>query len=255
MSDAPDRDRRHQVWRALKDSAEPLGIDVLARRFAVHPNTIRFHLEALQHDGRVERVTAARTRPGRPAQRFRAVTGMDPAGARHYLLLARLLVESLATTPYAAARAAEAGRAWGRIVAAGSADSSAAGSVAGPADRPRRDIEPADGPRAGGGRADDPAALAGTDAPAGPLDRLVALLADLGFAPDGADGAADGDDLVRLRHCPFLELARQRPDVVCSIHLGLMQGALAQWGAAVTVNRLQPFAEPDLCTAHLAVAA
>ncbi|HEY7814778.1 MAG TPA: hypothetical protein VIC62_16145 [Nakamurella sp.] len=35
---------------------------------------------------------------------------------------------------------------------------------------------------------------------------------------------------------------------------GLMRGALAAWRAAVTVDHLAPFVEPDLCTAHLAAA-
>lgn len=48
--------------------------------------------------------------------------------------------------------------------------------------------------------------------------------------------------------------ARAHAQVVCPIHLGLMQGAMAAWDAPVTVNRLEPFAEPDLCVAHLAPA-
>lgn len=210
MSDDLDRDRRHQVWAALKQSAQPLGVDALARRLAVHPNTIRFHLDSLQRAGRVEQVAAERSGPGRPAQRFVAVTGMDPAGPRHYQVLARLLADSLATAPDAAARATVAGREWGSRLAA---------------DR------------------HDPAA--------DPVGRLVTLLAELGFGPENP---APGGDVVRLRHCPFLELARERAAVVCPIHLGLMQGALVGWDAEVTVEKLRPFAEPDLCTAHLAAA-
>jgi hypothetical protein len=41
-------------------------------------------------------------------------------------------------------------------------------------------------------------------------------------------------------------------DVVCQLHLGLMQGALDQMRAPVTVAGLQPFAEASLCVAHLA---
>jgi predicted ArsR family transcriptional regulator len=48
-----------------------------------------------------------------------------------------------------------------------------------------------------------------------------------------------------------LELAETRKAVICPIHLGLMQGALETWGAPVTVDRLDAFAEPDLCLAHL----
>jgi predicted ArsR family transcriptional regulator len=40
--------------------------------------------------------------------------------------------------------------------------------------------------------------------------------------------------------------------VVCPVHLGLMRGVLESAGAAVTVDRLDPFVHPDLCVAHLA---
>lgn len=84
--------------------------------------------------------------------------------------------------------------------------------------------------------------------PAGdsPVDALVQLLDDAGFAPEPPE-----DGRLGLRHCPFLDLARTRASVVCPIHLGLMQGALESWQAPVMVERLDAFAEPDLCVAHL----
>ncbi|MGO9153343.1 helix-turn-helix transcriptional regulator [Mycobacterium sp.] len=81
------------------------------------------------------------------------------------------------------------------------------------------------------------------------IDRLVEVLDELGFAPERR--AANGDQQIGLRHCPFLELAETRTAVVCPIHLGLMQGAMEAWGAAVTIDRLEAFVEPDLCVAHL----
>ncbi len=39
--------------------------------------------------------------------------------------------------------------------------------------------------------------------------------------------------------------------MVCSIHLGLIQGLLAELGAPVKAERLDPFVEPGLCIAHL----
>lgn len=59
---------------------------------------------------------------------------------------------------------------------------------------------------------------------------------------------------IPLRHCPFQNLAEQHGEVICSVHLGLMQGALTAMRAPVTVDRLDPFVEPDLCVAHLAPA-
>ncbi len=79
------------------------------------------------------------------------------------------------------------------------------------------------------------------------IEHLVDLLDELGFAPERR-----GDEDVGLRHCPFLELAETRTSVVCPIHLGLMQGALETWKAPVKVDRLDAFAEPDLCLAHFA---
>ncbi|NKZ09396.1 helix-turn-helix transcriptional regulator [Mycolicibacterium septicum] len=79
-----------------------------------------------------------------------------------------------------------------------------------------------------------------------PVDALVQTLGDIGFAPEPPE-----DDQLRLRHCPFLELAQTRAAVVCPIHLGLMQGALESWQAPVAVERLDAFVEPDLCVARL----
>lgn len=80
------------------------------------------------------------------------------------------------------------------------------------------------------------------------LEHLVALLDDLGFAPEVSAGAT----AIQLRHCPFLEVAEQEPGVVCAVHLGLMRGVLEARNAPLAVESLEPFAEPDRCVAHLA---
>lgn len=95
--------------------------------------------------------------------------------------------------------------------------------------------------------ADPPRPLSAAEA----TDTLVGLLDDLGFAPERRE--ADDRPEIGLRHCPFLELADQDADVVCPIHLGLMRGAMEALTPSVTVESLEPFAEPDLCLTHLAV--
>jgi predicted ArsR family transcriptional regulator len=80
------------------------------------------------------------------------------------------------------------------------------------------------------------------------VDRLVGILDDLGFSPERRSSA--GEDQIGLRHCPFLDLIEDQARVICPVHLGLMQGATT--GAPVTVTRLEPFVEPDLCLTHLA---
>ena len=63
----------------------------MADEMAVHPNTIRFHLDALVRTGRVEQVLGDTAGPGRPPVLFRASRRMDPAGPTNYRLLASIL--------------------------------------------------------------------------------------------------------------------------------------------------------------------
>ena len=90
--------------------------------------------------------------------------------------------------------------------------------------------------------------IATTARPSDSVALLMRMLDELDFAPERplTDPRSIG-----LRNCPFLELARDRREVVCSLHLGLMQGAMEAWGSPVTVDRLDAFVEPDLCAAHL----
>jgi predicted ArsR family transcriptional regulator len=202
--------RREGVLAALRGAASAMTIVEIAKQLDVHPNTVRFHLEALIDDGRVERVEPDHKRQGRPPLMYRAVRGMDPGGSRRYRLLAEILTYGLAGDPNASSKALEAGRAWaGRVTSPTRTKPGAQASV----------------------------------------NRLISLLDDLGFAPQRSE--SDGVVQVGLRHCPFLELADGASAVVCPIHLGLMQGALKTWRAPVTVDRLEPFVEPDLCLAHI----
>jgi predicted ArsR family transcriptional regulator len=82
------------------------------------------------------------------------------------------------------------------------------------------------------------------------LTRVIGALTELGFEPEPPGGGRTRE--IRLRHCPFLDLVDEHADVICSLHLGLMQGALAALNGPVAVDRLDPFVEPDLCVAHLA---
>jgi predicted ArsR family transcriptional regulator len=81
------------------------------------------------------------------------------------------------------------------------------------------------------------------------VERLVGLLEEVGFAPEAP---SDAEAPIRLRHCPFGTLARERGDVVCGVHLGLMRGALRELDAPLDAIALEPFVERDLCLAHLA---
>ncbi|WP_251095942.1 helix-turn-helix domain-containing protein [Streptomyces sp. Caat 7-52] len=213
--------RRREVLEVLRTAPSPLGVAEAAERMGLHPNTVRFHLDALVAGGLVECRTDKPSGPGRPRTVYTARPGMDRGGFRDYRLLARMLLGRWAAADPAVARAEarEAGRAWGRFLV-----------------DPPPPYEPPTPERSAAG--------------------LLALLDGLGFAPrpEGV-GESGRPERIRLRHCPFLELAEEQGGLVCSLHLGLMQGALAQLGAPLTATALEPFAEPDSCVAHLADAA
>jgi predicted ArsR family transcriptional regulator len=81
------------------------------------------------------------------------------------------------------------------------------------------------------------------------VSELLRILGDIGFLPELVQSGKRSE--IWLRHCPFLEVAQAYGHVVCAVHLGLMQGALAQLRAPLTADSLEPFVEPSLCIASL----
>jgi predicted ArsR family transcriptional regulator len=69
---------------------------------------------------------------------------------------------------------------------------------------------------------------------------------------DGEGFAAEqhGDEL-EMRRCPFYALAEGSPRVICTLHHGIIDGALAEAGSDQAVERLDPFVDPGLCIARL----
>ena len=198
---------------ALSDAPRPLGVGEVAEQVGLHPNTARFHLEGLVEAGLVERAVEAREQPGRPRALYAARAERIRDDQRSYQLLAEVLTSYVATqVPEPAKAARRTGEEWGRYLA------------------------------------ERPAPFQQVDA-AEAMRQVLRALDDVGFAPEPAVGGRDRQIL--MRHCPFRETAQQHSDVVCSIHLGLMQGMLAEMGAPLEAERLERFVEPSLCVAHL----
>jgi len=217
--DAPPAGRRAAILHMLRGSDRPLDVHEVARRTGLHPNTARFHLEALAASGLAARGTEDREAPGRPRIGYRAVAGGPgapdaPGGRRQYRLLSVMLASLIAgTMPEPAAAAEAAGREWGAYLA----------EKTPPFQR-----------------------LTAGEAVA----KLTGIMRELGFEPHAA-AEDDGQYRLELRQCPFLEVAREHRDVICALHLGLMRGAFDLMRAPVTADGLAPFAEPGLCVARL----
>jgi predicted ArsR family transcriptional regulator len=205
---------RARVLEALQTAGIPLGVGEVAAKVGLHSNTARFHLDGLVEQGLAERASEERATPGRPRALYAARRGSVPAGRRSYRLLAQILASYLANASRQPERAAlRAGEEWGHYLA------------------------------------ERPAPFRRADA-ATATQRLVQTLDDIGFAPEATTTGRKRQIL--LHHCPFREVAEEHREVVCTVHLGLMRGVLAELDAPLEAETLEPFVEPDLCIARLA---
>jgi len=210
---APLGESRARVLDLLRAAGRPLGVQEVAEQAGLHPNTARFHLDALVEAGLATREQQPRETPGRPSMAYQVTDSDGPTGRRRYRLLAEMLTSLISgMMPEPAKAAAEAGRQWGSYLAE----------------------QPPPYQRLRAGEA---------------IGKLRELLEELGFAPEAVTDGTRPEML--LHQCPFREIAEHHQDVVCSLHLGLMQGALAQMRAPVSADRLQPFAEPSLCVTSM----
>lgn len=234
MSD-DDRARRHATLAAgsrlrllelLRRSASAQDVRALAEASGLAVSTARFHLDVLVRDGLVTASTPATGARGRPMTVYASATpypdrvrSADPALDGYRTLVAVLADELGGTRAERERRAERAGRAWAAAIR----------------------------PRTATGTAADPAG--GVSDEVDPVRVVGGLLAELGFDPDLAD--EPGGPRIRLHACPFLPVARSRPEVVCTVHLGLIRGVLDAAGAAGEQATLVPFAEPGVCVAAL----
>ena len=64
------------------------------------------------------------------------------------------------------------------------------------------------------------------------LEALVADLDRLGFEPAVSDGADEDSAVVSFTRCPFQAEVDEYPDLICSLHHGIVSGLIGQMGDA-----------------------
>jgi predicted ArsR family transcriptional regulator len=210
---------RGRVLELLRDAQAPLTAAGVARHCGLHPSTARFHLDALVESGLATRDPGnAHAAPGRPPIGYRAAqvgTAGAASGQRRYRLLAEMLaslVAGLVDDP--AVTAERAGREWG-------------------------------------GYLTDPPAPYHRPSVADAMAELTELLASMGFDPEVQPGDTALARGVVLHECPFREVALEHKTVVCSLHLGVIRGALDRMRAPLDASRVDVFAEHGTCRVYL----
>jgi predicted ArsR family transcriptional regulator len=203
------------VLETLRARAAAVGLDDLVAATGLHRNTVREHLDALLEQGVVERHRAPAAGRGRPPWHYRASVGPHAAAGNEYAGLAIALADVVARTSDSPAE-----------------DAAAAGATWGR--RLVREVGTPSRPTAAAARR-----------------RVVEVFDRMGFEPRPDRRAVE----VRLTRCPLLEAARESPEVVCSVHLGIVRGALAALDHDGGASELHPFSEPGACRLRLVAGA
>lgn len=194
----------------------------------LHTTTVRFHLDQLVNAGLLRSQFVRSGGAGRPAKRYAVVPAELDAGQQPpstegpYRLLASLLADAMAEDEEGRLTPEEAGREWVRRSMAA-----------------RR------------GEHDAPETAATTGEWVGKVGAVVDLLTEWGYVPDLSLDGTEGDVTLTLHDCPFRDLARVHPDVVCGVHRGLLRGALESAGEDQAHVSLTPFVTPSTCSALL----
>jgi len=235
--------RRVNAYRALASASRVTLLDALQQRdgmtitelaevSGLHTNTAREHLGRLIDAGFVTCEPEERHTRGRPRMLYRAVVGREPIGdgtheqhTKDALARAELTRMLLAGFGNGTVEDGHRARALGEAAAQQHASFLGAPVLA---------------PTA-------PAHTTTEMCERRQLDLLEDHFDQIGFEAD-----VDSSNLqVHLRHCPFYDLARQRPEVVCRVHEGLADGVLARVAGPLAVDRLVPFVGPEHCVMHL----
>jgi predicted ArsR family transcriptional regulator len=183
---------RYAIYTEVARSPRPVSTAELAGRLDLHANTVRPHLERMREVGLLDLHVDARGGVGRPQHRYAVAADAPSLGFEPPVM--PLLAQMVL-------RLAE------RMGASG-ADAAAIGQSQGSVDAARY-----------------------AEAPSS-LEALVAELDRLGFDPLVSDGTGDDDAIVAFGHCPFREVAETHPELVCSLHRGLVEGFIEQMADA-----------------------
>ena len=189
---------RYAIYLELARAPRPLITAEIADSLSLHANTVRPHLERMRDVGLVDVEVGGRGDIGRPQHRYSLAADAPALGLEPPTMpvLARMVL------------------AMARRLDAGAEDAEAVG----------RD----EGSRRAASHVDSRSTL----------EALVDDLDQLGFDPVVTDDPRNnvaGDDagaVISFAHCPFADLAREHPELVCGLHRGMVVGFVDDLGDA-----------------------
>lgn len=183
---------RYAIYLEVARAPAPVPTSVIAETLGLHPNTVRPHLERMRDVGLLEVRPAPPGGVGRPQHLYSLASDAPSLGLEPPVF--PLLARMLLDMSVAG------GLGGAEALAAGRAQGrELAASVAGGHERSAADV----------------------------VDEVSARL---GFDPARVD--EEGCCTIAFANCPFADLAAENPELVCSLHRGLVEGTVAAVGGA-----------------------
>ena len=198
---------RYAIYLELARSPKPLATADIAETLGLHVNTVRPHLERMREVGLLDVQSDNRGAVGRPQHRYSLANdapsfGLEPPT---FPMVARMLLRTAAAAGAGRDEALDAGREQGRLDAARDRG------------RPCVDVLVAELDRLG-------------------FDPVMVADDDAATAPARSGRGRRERSTIAFTHCPFRELAEANPDLVCSLHRGLIEGVIDAVGGAKIVE-------------------
>lgn len=200
---------RQVVLGALRGAQLPLRVRDLVNELGLHENTIREHLEGLVVSAHAERVRLISSGRGRPSYGYQS--------RKDFVAQIEPQAREYASLALVLAKQLAATKGDAKSIAISAGEEWANGFI--------KSTQESGGSKVAVRK------------------EVYEILKSLGYSPK----ANSKLNLIRLQTCPLLAAAKLEPEIVCSVHLGLVRGLVSRAGENPDAVKLIQFAEPGSC--------
>jgi predicted ArsR family transcriptional regulator/uncharacterized protein (DUF2249 family) len=240
--------KRVHILEVISASPTPLSAEDLSDLLGLHINTVRSHITVLVDAGLITQNIVKLKRPGRPSVNYLSKAN-DKDMPSNYDFMATVLVSELATKPYGQEVALNAGKQWGKYltpqVKPGTTTSIREGT------KILNDLLNKIGFEASADSQIKREGLKANNRDSIVKNQESKRLNSIVLKSKRSVKSKKPIDQIRLNRCPFRQVAVEYSNIVCSLHLGLINGVFENLGITSVDPQLYPFTGASECKLDL----